>query len=148
MGETEGWDALLESLTASMVGFTGGKHGEAFLRSPGWQARFRANRRTVIAELSSGQAGPNPRLNDYQLVFLYAVDYTTPDPGRPHTFHKNLTLKEGYQWDEQTLREFVLECLGLFRYVFACDSGSLAFEETSRTVVPNLPRPRLPRRRK
>ena len=87
-------------------------------------------------------------LNDYQLVLLYNTSFFAPAVAHPRTFEKTLNLQEGYTWDEQTLRELVLELLGLFRLVLGVPVESLSAAESARPEPRGIPRPRLPKRRR
>ena len=147
MAELEAWDHVLERATATLVGLTGGRSGAAVLRSAAWEARFRADRRSVTVQLNSPSRMQPPRLNDYQLVLIYAADYEVPDGASPAFFAKTLTLHEGFQWDEQSLREVVLEVLGIFRYVLGHEPTAVKFADESRPPVLKVGRALAQRRR-
>ena len=77
MGEAESWDELLETATTALDRLASGRSGEFWLRSGTWHARLRATRKTVNTHIQFGGAAPGIRLNDYQLVLLYGVNYTS-----------------------------------------------------------------------
>lgn len=136
MLETEAWDALLERLTAQLAGFASGRGGTGALESPTWTAHVQADRRSVAVRLQLA-ADNQERLDDYQLVLIYSAGY---DPGRgypPVSFSRGMTLREGFQWDEQSLREVVLELLGIFRHVLKVEVASLSLAApVTRPTVP------------
>lgn len=147
MGETEAWDEHLEAGTAALDRLASGRSGEFWFRSSTWHARLRGTRKTVNIHLQFGGEAQGVRLNDYQLVLLYGVNYTSSSGAYPSAFAKTLSLQEGYQWDEQTLREIVLELLGLLRYGLGVEAAAITFQDVSRDG-PRLPRPHLHKRRR
>lgn len=148
MGEAESWDELLETATTALDRLASGRSGEFWLRSGTWHARLRATRKTVNTHIQFGGAAPGIRLNDYQLVLLYGVNYTSSAGAYPSAFAKTLSLQDGYQWDEQSLREVVLEVLGLLRYALAVPADGLSTQDVSRDDPRGLARARLPKRRR
>ena len=154
MGAVDPWDTHLESATAALERLTSGsRSGRLLIREPGgWQAEIRGAKQTVRVQISS-QAGQARalRLDDYRLVVAYGLGYHPP-PGdsQAGTFTKQLSLHEGYHWDEQTLREIVLEVLGLLRHVMGVPpDAALAVEDASRQASTlAFSRGTLPRRKR
>ncbi len=153
MAAIDPWDATLEGVTASLCRFTTGPDGEVRVQSPaGWNVAFQARRRTVAIAIWYAGAPPGPRLDDYRLVLLYGLDFhPAHDDPRSNVLRKTLTTREGWSWDEQTLREVVLETLGLLRHILGVpedQSLKLLEEVASAGPVRSLARGKLPARRK
>lgn len=153
MAAIDPWDATLEGVTAALGRFTAGPDGEVRVGSAaGWNVAFQAHRRTVSIAIWYAGAAPGPRLDDYRLVLLYGLDFhPAHDDPRTNVLRKTLTIQEGWTWDEQTLREVVLETLGLLRHVLGvpAEPPLTLFEEAPRAgPVRSLTRGKLPARRK
>ncbi len=146
----DSWDDLLEGATGLLDGLTGGsRSGRVAIRTEhGWVVDFRASGRAVSTQGAiPGDTLPRP-LNDYQLAVLYGGGYRpTGNEGRPTGFVKTLTLGDGFRWDEQTLREIVLEALGILRFVLGAGDAAEASLENATRAPSILPRPKLRRRR-
>ncbi len=151
MALTDPWDEHLETLTGGLGALTAGARSGRFRlhSAPGWSAEFRAGQRSITIGLQWA-APPAPRLTDYQLVLLYGLGFHAPgQPPHPVTFSKVLSLHEGYHWDEQTLREIVLETLGILRHCLGAAAEGAAIEDTSRPAGPlGFARSRAGRQRK
>ncbi|MFN0146590.1 MAG: hypothetical protein ACKVT1_08775 [Dehalococcoidia bacterium] len=151
MAAIDPWDEHLEAATGLLDGLTGGgRGGRLFIQAPGdWHLEMRGTKRTVWVQVAGG-AGQH-LVDDYRLVLVYSLGYHAP-PGEAHptTFTKQLSLQEGYNWDEQTLREIVLEALGLLRHVFSVPaSARLQLDDQTRPAAGlSLARGKLPRRRR
>lgn len=149
MAALDPWDEQLESATALLDQLTGGgRSGRIFIHAPcDWRVEIRGSTRTV--RIQAAYTGGRPDLDDYRLVVIYALGYHGP-PAETHpaTFTKQLSLHEGHHWDEQTLREIVLEALGLLRHVLGVPaSADLRLDDQTRPA-PGLALGRLPKRRR
>jgi hypothetical protein len=134
---SDAWDALLERLTETLVELTAGrKTGFVTVRAAqGWLARVAATKRTVSVQVEADPAtGMQVPLDDYQRVLLFGLEYQPFREWPPaDSYAKSLTIKEGYEWDEQTLREIALEALGILRYVLGiADAGGIELSENLR----------------
>jgi len=153
MAELEAWDAHLEDITGALGAMLGDTvRGHATLSATGgWTAGFRAHGRSVTASLRH-RDGASAAPGDYALALLYGCDYSSvADEGRPAGFAKTLTVRDGFGWDEQMLREFVLEVLGLFRFALGNpDATNARFDATLAEASPSAPRKRrsIPGRKK
>ena len=152
MATASPWDLHLEPVTQSLARFTaGGAAGRATLAAnDGWQVQFRGSRKSVSVQIARPQS--SAPLDDYELVILYGLEYDAPGtPANPLLFAKTLSIRDGFGWDEQTLREVVLEALGILAVVFRLtNADAFAFSETTepRRVLPNVARPKVPGRRR
>jgi hypothetical protein len=115
------WDDALERVTAALVRLAGGREaGSIAVHAGGWATEFRLTRRTVTVYLAPNAAGES--LTDYQLAIVYGLQFHALREWPPPTaFAKNLTIKEGYRWDEQMLREVALEALAIVRLTLSHD---------------------------
>ena len=120
------WDSHLEDITEALsISLDRGARGHVALETAvGWRAEFRAHGRTVSASLRHRDgAGGMP--GDFARAVIYGCDYSPiGDEGRPDGFAKSLTVREGFGWDEQMLRELVLEVLGLVRHTLGAGSAA------------------------
>jgi hypothetical protein len=93
---------------------------------------FRGAGRSVTAQFAHADGTP-PVPGDYALAVIYGCDFQPiGDEGRPSGFGKTLTYREGYSWDEQAVREVVLEAIGILRYVLGVhDASAVIFEDQS-----------------
>ncbi len=126
MAESDAWDSHLEAITTALGAMLDGKaRGPARLESEtGWSAEFRAHGRTVSTSLRH-RDGTEGMPGDYARAVLYGCDFSPiGDEGRPAGFVKSMTVREGFGWDEQMLRELVLEVLGLFRFTLAAGEAA------------------------
>lgn len=119
------WDPVLEALTLRLVDITSGhvarSCGVAW-DDGGWRLRFKAHRRGMEVALGARRRLDDDELpSDYQLGLVYGLGFAESDgdAARPE-YIRGLQLREGGRWDEQTIREVVLESLGLLRYVLGC----------------------------
>ncbi|OAI43765.1 hypothetical protein AYO38_02520 [bacterium SCGC AG-212-C10] len=112
------WDEQLEAMTANLVAMAEGRGTPCGVRTDnGWRVVIGANKSSATIELTA-DAAADPGLDDYELVVIYGLSFHVPKPWpATPTFRKRLTLQDGYSWEEQTLREVVLETLGLVRHV-------------------------------
>jgi hypothetical protein len=139
------WDGHLEALTSRLVYLTGGsgRGSVVLLAAPACRMELSGNPRAVSVQLAGP---PTPSLDDYRLALLYGLGlHPVGDEGRPAAFAKTLTLHEGFAWDEQTLREIVLEGLAALRIILGAEDPLAATIEEK--AAPPRPLP-LPRRRK
>jgi hypothetical protein len=142
------WDTILEGATALLDGLTGGsRSGRVVLRTArGWLAEFRSSGRTLTVQLSAPDTDLPSLLGDYHLALIYGAGFRPlGDEGRPRGFGKSLSLHEGFRWDEQTLREVVLETIGVLRFVFGVTDASTAALDDATRIGSGLPRPAIPR---
>jgi hypothetical protein len=133
MSDITAWDQILEEATPILEQLTSGKlRGRVLLQTEsGWGAEIGAHGRTV--SLQFARPGGTVQLDDYQLVLIYGCDFRPlGDEGRPKGWAKVLNLQEGYHWDEQTLRETVLELLGIFRHVLGIDGSTARMVDATR----------------
>ena len=135
MAITDPWDIHLEDTTDALGAMlVGAVRGHVRLLSPnGWTAELRGHGRSVTTSFSHPE-GAEGIPDDYRLAVIYGCDFSpVGDEGRPTGFVKTLSVREGYGWDEEMLREFVLESLGLFRIALdAGDAPDVRFEATMR----------------
>jgi hypothetical protein len=145
------WDDHLEAATTRLEELTSGRRsGRVFVAQPeGWRAELRGQKRTVWTQVTwQGDPAALPHLDDYRLVLAYGLSFHSPDHGRPSSFTKQLTIQEGHHWDEQTLREVVLELLGLMRHVLGVpEETPLEFDDQTRSG-PSLPLGKMAHRRR
>jgi hypothetical protein len=149
----DSWDDHLEAATVRLEDLTSGRRsGRLFIaQAEGWRAEIRGQKRSVWMQVTwQGDPAALPQLDDYRLVLAYGLSFHTPDPGRPSSFTKQLNIQEGYKWEEQTLREVVLELLGLMRHVLGVGvETTLAFDDQTRTGPSlSLAREKMTRRRR
>ena len=126
LAEHDAWDSHLEAVTTALSSALDGRTtGRVTLESvTGWTAEFRAHGRTVTTSFRH-RTGASAVTGDYIRAVLYGCDFSPiGDEGRPSGFVKSLTVREGFGWDEQMLRELVLEALGLYRYVLGAGAPS------------------------
>jgi hypothetical protein len=113
------WDTHLETITAKLDQMTDGKvRGRVvLLQEDGWIVEFRGAGRSITVQF--GHPGlPDVMPGDYGRAIIYGCDYQPlGNEGRPVGFGKTLTLREGFKWDEEGIREVVLEAVGVLRYV-------------------------------
>lgn len=147
MAVIDPWDADLEAITAALVaGAAGGRSGVVrAIGDSGWRADFSATPRSLTILLAP-QPGPGlpPAPGDYQLAIIYGLDYQAVDTRAPsRSFAKTLSLREGFRWDEESLREAALEGLGLLRHVFG--AAAITTEDATRPSIASRA-PRIGRR--
>lgn len=151
MAATDAWDTHLEDTTEALGAMLAGpvRGHVRLLSADGWTAEFRGHGRSVTAAFSHPQ-GAEVAPDDYRLAVLYGCEFSPAgDEGRPTGFVKTLSVREGFAWDEEMLREFVLEALGLFRFILhAGGAAAVRFEATMRDAPtrPEGARRRTPRR--
>lgn len=137
MAAIDPWDGDLEAITAALVaGAAGQRTGVVRATADnGWRADFSATRRSVtviLAPVPDVTLPPAP--GDYQLALIYGLDYQAVDDAPDHrSFAKTLTLREGFRWDEESLREIVLEGLGLLRH--ALGASAITTEDYTRAGI-------------
>ncbi len=139
MDETP-WDNVLEGATLLVERLTQGHaRGRVIVRTAeGWVAELTGAGRKI--SLQFARPGAPVLLGDYQLVLIYGCDYEPiGDEGRPKGWGKTLSLREGFHWDEQSLRETVLELLGVFRYVLGAAGAGVSLEDATRPAGVPLP---------
>jgi hypothetical protein len=127
VAEVDPWDVHLEAVTAALNAVTGGSRGGVVSvhGARGWRAEFRASRRSVTALLGpTNDAAPS--LSDYRLAILYGLQFEPLGEPPPTSFAKTLTVQEGYRWDEQMIREVVLEAIAALRLVLGEDDAAAA----------------------
>lgn len=131
MAEVDPWDTHLEAITGALAAILErGERGHCGLRAEsGWTADLRAHGRSVTVSLRH-PSGHEAMPGDYARAVVYGCDYSPiGDEGRPAGFIKTLTVRDGFGWDEQMLRELVLEALGLYGLVLGGgDPGGIAFQ--------------------
>ncbi|MGD9934843.1 MAG: hypothetical protein AB7T37_14175 [Dehalococcoidia bacterium] len=138
MAAVDAWDVHLEAITAALCArFDGKARGRVNLETTaGWGAEFYARGRTVSASLRH-RDGVGNMPGDYALAVIYGCDYSPMgDEARPSGFAKSLTVREGFGWDEQMLRDLVLEVLGLLRYALGAGAAADA-KVDARTTEPS-----------
>jgi hypothetical protein len=119
------WDPVLEAVTLRLAEVTAGHlaRGCAITWDDGgWQLRFRGHRKALDSGIAAtADLGTDEPLSDYQLSIIYGLGFGAvgSEPRRPD-FVRGLKLREGGRWDEQTLREVVLESLAILHYVLGC----------------------------
>jgi hypothetical protein len=137
------WDGDLETITAALVAGAAG-HRTGVIRATadnGWRADFSATRRSVTVLLAPAPgAPPPPAPGDYQLALIYGLDYQAVDDAPPpRSFAKTLSLREGFRWDEESLREIALEGLGLLRHALGA-SAITTDDQTRAGIAARAPR--------
>jgi len=123
----DAWDDALERVTAALVTLGGGQAaGSATVHAATWAAEFRMTKRTVTVYLAPNATPPDRALSDYELAIVYGLQFHAlrewPPPAS--AFAKAMSIDEGYRWDEQMLREVVLEALGALRHVLSPDPAA------------------------
>jgi hypothetical protein len=151
LADADPWDPHLEAITEKIEQMTSGRlRGRMGLaQDGGWVVEFRGAGRSVTVQLSYGLGVAMP-LGDYALAVVYGCGYQPiGDEGRPAGFGKTLTYREGYSWDEQNVREVVLEAIGIVRYVFGVsDAAAMTLLDHSRQGPVAAARSTVQRRRK
>jgi hypothetical protein len=141
------WDDILEAATGALNGLVGGSRTGSFrLSAPAWDVEMRAHRRDVVVQFVA--KSPPVQLDDYRLAVLYGCSLRPlGDLGSLRGFGKSLQVKAPHTWDEQMLREVVLEAVGLLRYILGAeDRSTVSASDNTRAVSPLLARARGRRR--
>lgn len=143
------WDSAVEQLTALANAMSDGRGGRGVLvAGDAWRMEVRATRKDIAVVIRPRAPGARPRLDDYQLVLIYGCGYQPLGAeGQPEGFAKSLGLKPGFQWDEQTLREVLLEAVALHRHVLGVQPAGLEVIDETRSARIPIGRPPGRRRR-
>ncbi len=151
MAEIDPWDGHLEAITAKLEQMTSGRlRGRLVLsQSGGWTTEFRGAGRSITVQFGHAK-GAAAAPGDYGLAIIYGCDFSPlGNEGKPIGFGKTLTVREGYGWDEQTIREVVLEGIGILRYILGVhDAASVVYEDHSRQGAVAMARQTVQRRKK
>lgn len=151
MAEIDPWDRHLEAVTQKLDEMTHGKlRGRVTLQQDdGWIAEFRGAGRSLTVQVGH-PAGHAAMPGDYGRAVIYGCDFIPiGNEGKPAAFGKTLTLREGYSWDEQAIREVVLETLGIIRYVLGVSrADDMTFYDHSRQGPVSLARQTVQRRKR
>jgi hypothetical protein len=135
LAQIDPWDGHLEAVTEKLEAMTSGRvRGRVVLvQRDGWIVEFRGAGRSLTIQYSHA-GGADAMPGDYAKAIIYGCDYhPLGNEGRPVAIGKTLTLREGFKWDEQGVREVVLEALGLLRYTLGVGSpDEMEFQDHTR----------------
>jgi hypothetical protein len=151
VAEIDPWDTHLEAVTARLDELTAGTvRGRVALVQPGgWTLDCRGAGRAITFQFGH-PAGPEAMPGDYGRAVIYGCSYSPlGNEGRPSGFGKTLSVREGFRWDEESIREQVLEAIGILRYVLGVsDPASVEFQDHTRQGPVAAARATVQRRKK
>jgi len=129
------WDVHLEAVTSRLDQMTSGRvRGHVALRQDsGWIVEFRGAGRSLTVQFGHPR-GAAAMPNDYGRAVIYGCDYSpVGNEGQPSGFGKTMTLREGFRWDEQSIREVALEAIGVLRFLLEVpDATQVTFADATR----------------
>ena len=126
MAQLDPWDVHLEAVTQKLDQLIGGRlRGRvALIQAGGWSLEFRGSGRTLTVQLGNAM-GVDAVPGDYARAIIYGCGfYPLGNEGRPDGFGKSLSMREGSRWDEESIREQVLEAIGILRYALGVPEAS------------------------
>jgi hypothetical protein len=151
VAQIDPWDPHLEAVTERLDRMTSGKlRGRVALVHPeSWTLDCRGAGRSLTFQFAHA-SGTAFELDDYARAVVYSGGWQPlGNEGRPIGFGKTLSLRDGFHWDEESIREQVLEAIGVMRYLLAVpDPASVEFQDHSRQGPIAVAKSSVQRRRK
>jgi hypothetical protein len=124
-------DSVLEELTSLLVELTqeGSSLSAVTVSAGDFYVQFAGAPAELLIEAVSNDYLPGEaHLNDYQLAVLYGLGFELDEEAEESNFLLEYELEDDETWEEQSLREFALQALGILHYVFAQDPGTVQVE--------------------
>lgn len=114
-------DALVEPLTDALVRLADDRDAAETVRLAAGAAAVEFTGEStwlVISLPGDDDLPPGLALWDAQVILLLAMGFLPDDEGVSLRFVLEVELEEGETWEEQTLREYALQVLGILYYVY------------------------------